>query len=69
MHEARTSLRSLLWQWILCFGIFAGMLLLTHGRPSPIAMGICFVIGFIVIALAEWFGLERIKKFLFLMKM
>jgi hypothetical protein len=51
--EAGAALKSLLWQWVLCFGIWVAMLLITRGSPSPTEIGICCVISFLVVAFDE----------------
>jgi len=51
---ARESLKSLIWQWFLCFSIWVAMLLITRGSPSPTEIGICCVVSFSVVAFTEF---------------
>ncbi len=51
---AGESLKSLIWQWFLCFSIWVAMLLITRGSPSPTEIGICCVVSFSGVAFAEF---------------
>jgi hypothetical protein len=53
LEEAGAALKSLLRQWLLCFGIWVAMLLITRGSPSPTEIGICCVISFLAVAFDE----------------
>jgi hypothetical protein len=57
--EAGAALKSLLRQWLLCFGIWVTMLLITRGSPSPTEIGICCVISFLAVAFSEFKNSSR----------
>jgi hypothetical protein len=60
--EAGVALKSLLRQWVLCFGIWVAMLLIARGSPSPTEIGICCVISFLVVAFVESKNVFRNEK-------
>jgi hypothetical protein len=62
LEEAGAALKSLLRQWLICFGIWVAMLLITRGSPSPTEIGICCVISFLVVAFDESKNVFRNKK-------